>query len=357
MSGNFASCLVQLSPDSGLDGNTYIVLDRKPTRQEQRLKTLSRYIEKHSSGWKKRLELADLLYEMGQWSKAILQYNQVIQAQPQLLKPHIKLGKILQLMNRQQEAIAVYENAVVLAKKKATRQHLLGLIQSCQGKTKEAITSFKSATTLEPENLAHWLALVQKQIEVEPPAIALATLETILSFEPDNFMALIYSHDLLLILRHFPQAEKCLNQAQKIAPQDIQTLKRIIASRCRKKLVFAQEGKQTKKLINSLLQKAQSSPEASSLQAQYYILRGEQAKGLKILKQFTEKHEGNPHGWYYYSQALFNLSRHEAAANTILRAYELSAHQSRPDTPQVYQALCKMLPATPEIKQNWSHHR
>ena len=100
MSRNFASCLVQLSPSSGLDLNAYLVLNRKPIRQEQKLKTLKKYIKQYSSGWKKHLELADLLYEMGRWSEAVPEYHRVIKGQPQLIQPRIQLGKILQLMNR-----------------------------------------------------------------------------------------------------------------------------------------------------------------------------------------------------------------------------------------------------------------
>ena len=346
MSGNFTSCLVQLSADSGLNLNAYLVLEQKPTRQEQKLKTLRQYVAKYSSGWKKRLELADLLYEIGQWSEAVLEYKQVLKAQPQLIQPRIKLGKILQLMNREEEAIAIYEGAIFLAKKEATKHHLLGSIKSCQNKPQDAITAFKSATVLEPNNLVHWIALVQIQMETEAPTIALSTLDKILSLEPNNFTALIYSYDMLLTLGNFPKAERRLNRALEIAPQDVQGLKRLINHRFSQRLVFDAEGKQTKKLINSLLKKAANSPEANGLQAQYYIEQGKHDKGLKILKQFTEEHEHNPQGWYYYSQGLFNLGQQEVAADAILKAYELSSHSSRskPDTRQIYREACKILP-------------
>ncbi len=341
MSRNSASCMVKLSASSGLDLNAYIVLKQKPKRQEQKLKTLHKYIQKYSSGWKKRLELADLLYETGRWSEAVPEYYRVIKGQPQLIQPRIQLGKILQLMKRKEEAISVYESAVDVAKKAATKQHLLGLIKSCQGNSKDAIAAFKSATTLEPKNLAHWLALGQIQMATEQPAVALSTFKTILSLDSHNLTALIYSHDLLLALGNLTEAERHLDQAIEVAPQDIQTLKRAIANRCRKRLVFDAEGKQTKKLINSLLKQASSSPQAHSLVAQYFILRGEQDKGIKVLKQLTEEYSKNPHAWYYYSRCLFALGKHEAAAKAILQAYELSA-----DNRDIHQALCKILPAT-----------
>ncbi len=359
MSRNF-TCLVQLSLCSGLDLNAYLVLNKKPTRQEQKLKTLKKYLKKYSSGWKKRLELADLLYEIGKWSEAVSEYEQVIKAEPQLIEPRLQLGKILQLTNRKTEAIAVYDEALILSKNQATQQHLAGLIESSKGNTKGASAALKSATSLEPQNLAHWLALGQLHIEAEHPTDALSTFESILSLDPNNLMGLVYSHDLFLALGNFPEAEKRLNQALAVAPEDVQTLKRVIANRCRKILVFDAEGKKTKKLIGSLLKQASSSAEAHNLLAHYYILRGEPQKGIKISKQFTEEHFHNPHAWYYYSRCLLDMGEQEAAADAILQAHQLFSggigdrHNCVLDHREVYRALCEILPAIERLDQTRS---
>lgn len=337
MSRNFASSVVPISPSSGLNVNAYIALKDKPIRQEQKLKTLQIYIKKYPTGWKKHLELADLLYEMGRWSEAVFEYYQVIEIQPQLIEPHIQLGKILQLMKRREEAIAVYERAIILAKKEATKQHLLGLIKHCQGDDRDAIAALKLATDLEPKNLVHWLALGQIQMKSELPANTLLTFETILSIDPNNLMGLVYGYDLLLALGNFSEAERYLKKAVEVAPQDIQTLKRLINDRCRKKLVFKAEGRQTKRLITYLLKQAPSSPEAHNLLAQYFILRGETDRGIKILKHLTEEYPHNPHAWYYYSQCLFSLGKHETAATAIVKAHELAAGDR-----EIYRALCEI---------------
>lgn len=100
MSRNFISRVVPLPPNSGLNVNAYIASKDKPTRQEQKLKTLQAYIKKYPTGRKKHLELANLLYEMGRWSEAVTEYYQIIKEKPHLIQPHIQLAKILQLMNR-----------------------------------------------------------------------------------------------------------------------------------------------------------------------------------------------------------------------------------------------------------------
>lgn len=56
-----ATCLVQLNQPTGVEMNAYLVLDEKLTRQDIKLKTLSKYVEQHPTGWKKRRELAELL--------------------------------------------------------------------------------------------------------------------------------------------------------------------------------------------------------------------------------------------------------------------------------------------------------
>ncbi len=64
MSRITATPLVQLAMPSGVEMNAYLVLDEKPTRQQMKLNTVSQYVQKHPTGWKKRLELAELLYTM-----------------------------------------------------------------------------------------------------------------------------------------------------------------------------------------------------------------------------------------------------------------------------------------------------
>ncbi|MEM7593010.1 MAG: CDC27 family protein [Cyanobacteria bacterium P01_A01_bin.83] len=344
MSRNTASCLVKLSESSGLDVSAYVVLKQQPSRQEQKIKTLNKYLQKYSSGWKKRLELANLLYETGQWSKAIAQYYRVIQGQPNLIEPRLQLGKILQLINKKEEASLIYGEALKLAKKEATKKHLIGLIESCKNNVKEAIAAFKSATILEPKAIVHWIALGQIQMQSEYLNDALFSFGTILALDATNFMGLIYGYDLSLALGHIKTAEKFLNEAAEIAPQDVQTLKRLIANRYRQKLVLGTEGKQTKKLINLLQKKAPKTPEINHLVAKFYILRGEHTKGINISKQLVTENPDNVYAWYYYSQCLFKLEKYEPAAAAIEKAYKLSLLQNQHCDRSIYRALCEILP-------------
>ena len=132
MSRNTTLRVVSLTQSSGVELNAYLVLDSKPTRIEQKLKTLSEYVQQYPSGWKKRLELANLLYAMGRIDQAVEEYRQVIEQQQPLIGVRLQLGKLLQLMGREVEAVAVYESALANARNEATRQHISGAIAVCR---------------------------------------------------------------------------------------------------------------------------------------------------------------------------------------------------------------------------------
>ena len=184
-----ATCLVQLNQPTGVEMNAYLVLDEKLTRQDIKLKTLSKYVEQHPTGWKKRKELAELLYAMGNWQQAVEEYRQVLQRQPQLIDVKLLLGKILQLMGKETEAIAVYETAKSLSENEAVGHHINGLIAVCRRCNQEAAVSFEQATLLEPENTAHSLARGLIYLEQEAPIAALQAFDRVLELYANSVVA------------------------------------------------------------------------------------------------------------------------------------------------------------------------
>lgn len=294
-----------------------LVLDEKPARQDQKLNTLTKYVQKYPQGWKKRLELADLLYSLGSWHQATEQYQQVIERQPQLLAVRLKLGAIWQLIGKTAEAIEVYESALTLSCQEATRQHIYGLMAVCQGESQKAIIAFESAAALEPENPSHWLALGQVEMRKQNVVAALQAFEQILSLQPDDVVALMHSYDALIVLKNWQAAEEQLQKLIALAPKDLGVMIRQADRRCQQRLVFGAEGKQTKRLISAVLQQAPDAAEAHKLLAYYYIFRGNYDKGLGVLAQFTEQHPNNPSGWHYYKQCLLDTGKDPAASEGL----------------------------------------
>ena len=348
MSRNNISKLVSFTQSSGVELNINLILSEKLTRQKQKLQTLTQYVQKYPSGWKKQLELADLLYAMGWLEQAVEQYRSCLVKQPQLIEVRLKLGKILQLMGKTAEAIEIYENALckgtsssspLLAKvSEATRHHILGLIAVCQGKTEAAIMAFESATSLEPTNPSHWLALGKVQMEREDVVAAKCAFDAILSLKPDDLVALLASYDALLAMGNLREAQNYLIKAEDNRADDFRVLKRLAHHRCRRRLVKENAGKQTKQIITAALKLAPNAPDAHVALAYYHIFRGDWEKGVTVLQQFTESHPNNPNGWYYYGRCLFHTGEYEKALEAML-----SAHRLYPDDCEIYRGLWDIL--------------
>ena len=340
MSRNTALRMVSLTLSSGVELNAYLVLDEKPIRIDQKLKTLSQYVQQYPSGWKKRLELANLLFARGDIEQAVEEYRQVIERQPLLIEVRLKLGKLLQLMGQEVEAIAVYESALPKVGNQATRQHIGGLIAVCRGDSQSASQAFESAVSLEPDNAAHWLALGQVQMGREDGVAALRVFDTVLSLNPDDIVALIGSYDASRAVGNVSAAQRRLSRVLELAPGDFRALKRLADIRCRMRLVSGEEGKQTKQIISCVLQLAPDAADAHELLAYYHLFRKEWAKGLGVLEQFTKQHPNNPKGWYYFGRCLFQMGEYQRAAEVMLKAYRLY-----PTDCEIYRALCEILPA------------
>ncbi|CDM94106.1 tetratricopeptide repeat protein [Limnospira fusiformis SAG 85.79] len=345
MSKKTFSCMVSVTLLSGSERNVYLVLDQKPTRINQKLKTLDQYIQKYPSGWKKRLELANLLYATGDWQRAIEEYHQVIERQPQLVEVYLNLGKMLQLMGQEADAVAVYEKALSQVRHEATQQHLGGLIAVCRHDLEAAIVAFESATALEPDNMTHWLALGRLQMQKEDISGALGTFDHILSVHPNDIVALIDSYDALMILGDVGEAEVRLLRMLELAPDDCHVLKRQIETRCRMGLVWEKEGKQTKKMIDTARQRM-TTVEGLALLAYYHIAREEFAEGVKILARLTEEHPINPKSWHSYGWGLFHAGQYQKAASAMETAYKLSGEDA-----QIYRDWCKILQAARQSQQ------
>ena len=85
--------------DSGAMLDVPIAVDHKPSRLTMKIQTLRRHVARYPSGWKKRLELAELLYIAGAWDRAIHTYKIVLKRNPQLQEVRVKLGLILLKMD------------------------------------------------------------------------------------------------------------------------------------------------------------------------------------------------------------------------------------------------------------------
>ncbi|NER28399.1 MAG: tetratricopeptide repeat protein [Symploca sp. SIO1C4] len=338
--------VVRVMLPSGEETNFQLTLTGKPRRQEQKLRKLRKYVQQHPSGWKKRLELAELLYSIGEWEKAIVEYNQVLKQRPKLIEIRLQLGKILHLMGLTKQAIDIYEDTLFLCKDQGINYHINGLIGSCRSQYNVALNSIESATTLNPDNSAHWLSLGLTYLLVESPINALRAFEQVLKLSPDDVIALNYNHDALLTSGNIQAAWKSLNKTLDLAPGHIGVLERVINHRLRRRLVKAQEGKKTRQLIRKVMQLAPDSVNIQALLVYYHIFRTESAKATALLDKLIKDYLNNPLGWYYYARFMFHTGQLPEAVTAILKAHKMYRQNWG-----IYQALCEILPAAGKIEQ------
>jgi tetratricopeptide (TPR) repeat protein len=183
-------------------------------------------------------------------------------------------------------------------------------------------------------------------LEAESPVAALRSFDAILLRNPDDIVALSWSYDPLLAVGNVQEAQRRLEQALKLAPNDCRTLERLATHRCYQGLVWGEEGKQTRQLIRSVLRLAPDSANAHQVLSLYHLRRGEWEKGVAVLLQFAQQHPHSPGGWYHYAWCLFQTGKFQAAANAILKAYRLYQNDC-----EIYRALCEILPAAGRLDE------
>jgi RNA polymerase sigma factor (sigma-70 family) len=318
--------LVNVVLNSGVERSFYIHLDHPPLKLYPKIERVTRYTGDHPSGWKKRLELAQLLYEAGQWKGAIQEYRRVLEKQPGLIHVYVALGNVLDLIEDELASIAAYQQALAIAQEPATRHHISGLIEIRRRNYQRAISEFEVATQIEPDHAVHWHHLAIVYLLEDSPLEALGCFEESLKINPNDVAALTHLPYLLLDLGRMGEAERCLDRVLRLHPANVLSVKCLADCRSRRRWVFGSEGKKTLGMIRVALRLAPESPEIQDLLASYHLCRGEWKEGIALMRTFTEQHRSCPEGWTYYANILFRTGDSRAAAEAVKRACRLDVH-------------------------------
>ncbi|NJN23921.1 MAG: tetratricopeptide repeat protein [Acaryochloridaceae cyanobacterium RL_2_7] len=236
-----ATTLVPIQQSTGVELTANLAFEQSPKRLHTRLKTLQKYILKYPTGWKKRLELADVLYALGHWSQAAEEYQRVLDRQPHLLNVWLQLGQILRLLDQSQDATAVYQSALEQVSDAATRHHIQGLIYDCNEHHIAARMAYQQAVDTEADNDAHWFALAQAHLREDDFEAAIAVYDHILEQQPDNAIALSHKADLFWAMTCLRRLHSIGRKSSAIAPHHAPGIKRLLDHRCRNGLVQGDE--------------------------------------------------------------------------------------------------------------------
>jgi RNA polymerase sigma factor (sigma-70 family) len=354
--------LAQVILPSGVERSFTVNTDRRLSKRHfTRLKTLSKYVGKHAGGWKRRLNLADLLYETGQWREAVEQYRLVLKKPRRMINPYLRLGRILHLMERDEEAIEVYRGASLVVNNVASHHHLAGLIEVCRRRYDLAAREFQRASMLEPHNVNHKLEMGMIYLLEGAHVEALRAFDESLKIKPDEARALTYSCEALLNTGRLRESRQRITLALEINPENVPALKWLADRRSSAGLVKGLEGQRTRQLIKKALRLSPDSVQTHESLALYYLFRGEWVKSVSVLRTYNEDHPTCPEGWHYYAALLYRTGDSGAATEAIMKAHALHGGDWRIQqtaceilaSAQKFSSLSTILEEIPEHSSHW----
>ncbi|HVR98284.1 MAG TPA: sigma-70 family RNA polymerase sigma factor [Thermoanaerobaculia bacterium] len=296
---------------------------REGRRPAAKVPALSRYVQKHPGGWKKRLELAEALFLAGRWEEAVAQYRLVLLKKPLLLEVWTRLGDLLRRMGRNQEAEEAFGAALTVVRGEAARRHVQGWIEVCRRRFSVAGEAFAEAAVLEPTNPAHGLALAAVHLEEDRTAEAIEALEDVLARDPDNLPALLASHEALWTAGRQSEAACRALHALEVDPDNFVAAQRVAELRLRRGLVHGAEGRETRRLLARVLRLAPEWPDGWAAMACLHARQGRPAKAEALLHAYVQEHPFDARGWTLLARLLAGNGDLAAAADAALRSLDL----------------------------------
>ena len=338
----------QVRMDSGAVVDMPIALDHKPTRIAMRIQTLRRHVSRYPSGWKKRLELAELLYVSGAWDRAIEAYKKVLKRNPRLVPVRFHLGLVLLKMNRLEEAEKTFQmlqDSLDPSAEPGWAHFLEGHIHLCRRHFKHAQSLFLRAISADPERGPYHRALGRVQEELERYRDALRLYDEAIKNNPHDILALTHAMKTCERLGFFEEARDRAKIILKLDHENIMALKVLADDRCRHGLVQGKEGARTRGLIRTMLKTGKAIADVHDSLAHYHVARGSRQEGLERLRHYVHDNPKNPMGWRRFACHLFEAGQKDRSVGAISQAVNLAK-----DDPEIIQSACRILNKTRNIK-------
>jgi RNA polymerase sigma factor (sigma-70 family) len=316
----------------GIHREFTVFMDRPSGRESRKVAALRTYLERHPGSWKKRLQLAELLYQTGTWSEAIELWLEVLERRPWRVDLAVKAGSALRLLGRRADAETVLAGGLAQARGEATRRHFSGLLAAHRGKSIEAAAAMRQASEFEPDNPAHKHQLAWICLESNRREEALRVLDCLLKDNPDDLVALTLGHEALLASGLLEVARRRLDHALELAPDNILFLHWMAENSMATGLSSAPKTAQTKRLLRRALRLAPHSFLVQESLGRYHILSGERERGLAFFRAFVANHPFCRRGWHHLAR-LLRLAGAKSEADAA--AARLRALSEKPCAPCV----------------------
>jgi tetratricopeptide (TPR) repeat protein len=119
-------------------------------QQQQRADAARAVLEKDSTNLMARIELANVLYDTGNWSEAIVHYKSAARLDPNRSTTIVDLGVCYYNLGRFAAAESLFHHALVMDPHQAVAMFNLGIIAESKGQWDEALKQYHRALEADP---------------------------------------------------------------------------------------------------------------------------------------------------------------------------------------------------------------
>lgn len=218
--------VVNTLPTTGTAREVLIFLPLKPCWHGKGFASFLKYIARHPGGWKRHLELAQLLYAFGIWDQAEKEFRHILKKRPRYFPARLLLGNMLMESERGDEAAGLFKEGAVMAYRDSSKHYLSGMAALSQGRPMEAIVSFEKSVMLEPSNVTFSQAKGICLFRSGRYADTLRYFRGILAGRPEDIVALAYCCQVSIFLDRPAQAGEYANCILANNPHDFFALRR-----------------------------------------------------------------------------------------------------------------------------------
>lgn len=125
-------------------------VDGANAQQEQRADAARAVLARDSTNLMARIELANVLYDTGNWSDAIVNYKSALRLDPNRATTVVDMGVCYYNLGRFPQAESLFNHALVLDPQQPVAMFNLGIIAESQGNWSEALTQYHRAMQANP---------------------------------------------------------------------------------------------------------------------------------------------------------------------------------------------------------------
>lgn len=168
----------------------------------------------------KHMKRADKYFDGQEFKKAIIEYRNVIQADPKYAPGHYRLALAYLKTAQPQKAFSEFSRAVDLDPDNLDAQLKLGQFYLLGKKTKEAADKADLAIAKEPKNLEALFLKMGVLLQQKKPEDAVETAKKITAIDPNNIKAVLALAHIAARLKRLDEAKQYLLRAEAIRPDD-----------------------------------------------------------------------------------------------------------------------------------------